>query len=539
MAFLRVEKKKSGKYLRIIESYRDVQTGQSRQRILYSLGKVEDYEPEQLRRIGAKLYELGGGTLKTLLGIDAAEKGRYNYGYYQVYQKAFSHFGLDRLSTNIQNKHKLKFDFANVLTMMLLERLNTPCSKRSSYFNQGEYLNISPVGLHQLYRTLDKLSDYSDAIQQQIYRTGRNLFNQQLDVVFYDVTTLYFESEKEHEGGIAQKGFGKDGKIGKTQVLFCMLIDRNKQPIGYRLFQGSTYEGHTFEHALADLKDKFWVDKVIVVADRGMLSKVNLQRVRENNYEFIVGERLRSLPTHVKEQLTKLDTYHKEWLYSDSSGKEVGIRYCTIQYMGRTIIGTYSAKRAKKDRIERETRLKKAQQLLRKPASINKNASRYFLKSEKGDNYILDEAKIALDQKYDGFLAIATNNTELAVTEILDQYKQLYKIEQSFRTFKSHLETRPMFHWNRKRIEGHICLCYIAYTLLNYTLLKLQQKGIKTTEKALRKTLDKMQLSLLEHQGKDVYLRSAPSEDESRVQKALGLKPLPNLFPVEAKSQYI
>ncbi|MCD4806344.1 MAG: hypothetical protein K8R13_01995 [Methanococcoides sp.] len=223
MAFLRVENKKSGKYLRIIESYRD-NSGKTRQRILYSLGKVEDYTPEQLRRIGSKLYELGGGDLKQLLGITITEKARYNYGYYQIFSKAFKNFSLDLISKNIQQKHKLSFDFQNALLLMLIERLHDPCSKRSSYYNQSEYLGIAPVELQHLYRVLDKLSDYNQLIQKQIYQTGRNLFNQKLDVVFYDVTTLYFDSELEVEDSVRQKGFSKDGKIGKTQILFCMLI---------------------------------------------------------------------------------------------------------------------------------------------------------------------------------------------------------------------------------------------------------------------------------------------------------------------------
>jgi len=538
MAFLRAENKKSGKYLRIVESYRD-ETGKARQRILYSLGKVEDYSPEQLKRIGAKLYQLGGGNLKELLGIEATEKARYNYGYYQVFYKAFKNFSLDYLSKNIQAKHKLGFNFQNALLLMLIERLHDPCSKRSSYFNQGEYINIQPVELQHLYRTLDKLADYHQLIQKHIYQTGRNLFNQQLDVVFYDVTTLYFDSELEDENSIRETGFSKDGKIGKTQILFCMLIDRHKQPIGYRIFKGGTFEGHTFEYAIDDLRKEFQIDKVIVVADRGMLSTDNLKLVVDNGYEFIVGERLRTLPKKIKSYLVQIKNYQQEWVYNDNLGKQVLVKFCTTEYKDRTIIGTFSQKRAKKDRHKREEKLLKAQKLLSNPANIEKKASRYFLKKETKEKYILNEAKIAEDEKYDGFLAIATNNTKLPIAEVLEQYKQLYRIEHTFRTFKSHLETRPMFHWSNKRIEGHICLCYIAYTLLNNTLLNLNKNGGQFTEGNLRKTLDKMQLSLIEHDSKEVLLRSTQRENEVKIQKQLGLKTLPNIFPLKAKSQYL
>lgn len=538
MAFLRTENKKSGKYLRIVESYRD-ESGKSKQRVLYSLGKVEDYTPEQLKRIGSKLYQLGGGNLKDLLGLSTSEKARYNYGYYQVFEKAFRNYNLDYICKNIQQKHHLIFDFQNSLLLMLIDRLHDPCSKRCSYYSQDDYIHIAHVELQHLYRTLDKLADYNGLIQKQIYQTGRNLFNQKLDVVFYDVTTLYFDSEVELEGSYRETGFSKDGKIGKTQILFCMLIDRDKQPIGYRIFRGGTFEGHTFVHAMEALRNEFLINRVIVVADRGMLSSDNLKVVVDYGFEFIVGERLRSLPKSIKSYLVNHANYNNEWTYSDSLGKDILVKFCTTKYKGRIIIGTYSEKRAKKDRYNREQKLVKAQKLLANQANIDKKASRYFLKRESKNVYRLNEEKIAEDVKYDGFLAIATNNTELTIPEILEQYKQLYKIEHTFRTFKSHLDTRPMFHWNDKRIEGHICMCYIAYTLLNNTLLKLNQINKEFTETNLRKILDKMQLSLIEHEGKEVLLRSAQSTNEVKMQKILGLKILPNIFPLEAKSQYI
>ena len=117
------------------------------------------------------------------------------------------------------------------------------------------------------------------------------------------------------------------------------------------------------------------------------------------------------------------------------------------------------------------------------------------------------KAKIAEDEKFDGFLAIATNNNELSIADILHQYKQLYKIEHAFRTFKSHLDTRPTFHWTDKRIDGNICMCYIAYTLLNNTLLKLNKSGKEFTETNLHKILDKMRLNFIEQGGNQLFMR--------------------------------
>jgi transposase len=326
-------------------------------------------------------------------------------------------------------------------------------------------------------------------------------------------------------------GFGKDGKIGKTQILFCMMIDRDKNPIGYRIFNGKTFEGDTFEHAITDLKKQYDIDKVIVVADRGMLSKSNLEIITNNGFEFIIGERLKRLKKDTQKPLLDIKNYNNEWIYDDNEGKSVVIKYTVLKLEGKTIIGTYSQARAAKDKHEREECLKKAEKIIKKPDLLKKKASRYFLKATENQTYSLDTAKIEKSEQYDGFLAISTNNNSLSVGEILDQYKQLYRIEHSFRTFKSHIETRPMFHWTDTRIEGHICLCYIAFALQNYVLQMANKTDKTLTENTLRATLDKMQVSLLAHNTENVYIRSAQTPQEITLQKNLGLKALQALTP--------
>lgn len=537
MSFLKVENKSSGTYLRIMESYRDEQ-GQPRHRIVHSLGKVEDYTPEQLRQIGIRLYELGGGDIKALLEGTTEEVGRYNYGYYQIYHKAFQYYQLDHLMRRIAKRWKVSFDLNNAVMLMLLERLQEPCSKRSNYANQLEYVGLEPVYLQHLYRTLDKLAAENKLIQQQIFQTGRNLFNQTLDVVFYDVTTLYFESEKEYPDSLRQKGFSKDGKIGQTQILFCMLIDAEKHPVGYQIFQGNTFEGHTLPHAITQLKKDFNINKIIVVADRGMVGNENIEAITENGYEFIVGERLKNLPADIQTQLLNKNNYQQTWLYNDATGEQVAVQYYVIRYNTKTIIATYSEKRAAKDKFEREQKLKKADTLLKNPSLIKKKASTYFIKQKGTDSYELDTEKIEYNKKYDGLLAIATNTT-LSHQQVLEQYKLLFQIEHTFRTFKSHLETRPIFHWTNRRIEGHICLCYIAYTLQHWVLKKLSDFPIAITENILRKMLDSMQVSLIQHNDKKIYLRSAPQPYEAKLQQALGIKPLPPLMAKDSLPGYL
>ncbi len=171
--------------------------------------------------------------------------------------------------------------------------------------------------------------------------------------------------------------------------------------------------------------------------------------------------------------------------------------------------------------------------------NLKKKASRYFIKQQNKDSYELDTEKIKQDEKYDGLLAISTNTANLSHQQVLEQYKQLFKIELTFRTFKSHLETRPIFHWTNSRIEGHICLCYIAYTLQHWVLKKLSNFSIPVTENILRKMLDSMQVSLIQHNDKKIYLRSAQQPNESKLQLALGLKSLPPIIAKDSLANYL
>ena len=536
MAFIRIEKKKSGDYIRIVRTVR--KDGKHTHQTLYSLGKVQDYTPAQLSRIADKLKQAAGEELPDLIRIQdqqLEELGRYNYGFYLVYYRVFNHYGLPKLLDKIALKRKLSYSLPNAVLLMLIERLHDPVSKRGNFFNQQDYLGLEEVKLQHLYRSLDYLADNNKYLQQHIFQRHRNLFNQAIDVVFYDVTTFYFESEWEEEGSLRQKGFSKDGKIGSTQVVFGLLIDKDKNPIGYQLYKGDTYEGHTFIEQVERLKQEYQIDKLVLVADRGMLSQASRAVVSENGYEFILGERLKSLPGQVKEKMLDLSGYELEWV--SSAEVPVVVRYRVFKEGNRSIIVTYSQKRAEKDRKDREERIAKAEQLIKHPSQLKNKARRFYLKKDGKDHYELDTEKIKNAAKYDGFLAITTNSPDLDAASVLDHYHHLFQIEHSFRTFKSYLETRPMFHWTDKRIEGHICLCYLAYVMLNHLLQRVKKYGI--SENQIRKTLSKMQVSHIKQLDEQFYLRSKHSDNEKTILNALGINPLTNLIPQHKMSEYL
>ena len=528
MAFLRVENKKSGKYLRIVQSYRE--NGKVKHKTLHSLGKVEDYPPEQLEAIANKLLELAGKKIEKIIPNTFHEIDRVNYGYSLVIKKLWQIYQLDKFAKKVRTK--VVFDWEKVLQLLIAERLTSPESKLQNYYHQHEYFGLNQdFALQHFYRTLDILSEHQDLLKKHIFNQRKNLFTQSLDVVFYDVTTLYFDSQKEIEGNLRQKGYSKDGKAHKVQIVLGLLVDKLRNPITYQIYKGNTYEGSTMIDALSTVKNQYKIDRVIVVADSGMIDKVNRDFMTNNSFDYILGERLKSLPKDIQSYLIDKNNHRKVHVGSET------LTYSSIEYKGRKIICTYSEKRARKDAYERQKLLKKAMDLVDNPGKYNqikKRGAGRFIKTDKEGSPILDTKKIELDAVYDGFKAIATT-TDLDVEQLISKYGDLFEVEHAFRTLKSQLEIRPVFHWTNRRIEGHIALCFLAYSFFNYlrNLTQMQYKEIV-------KTLDKMQLSVIDD-GKNkelIYMRSRIDEATQKLIKKLKLVVPNDITPQSIINQY-
>ena len=394
MAFLRAEKKQSGTYLRIVQSYKD--NGVARHKTLHSLGKLEDYPVEQLEAIAKKLLSLAGVALEDIIANSFKEVGRYNYGYALVIKKLWSIYKMDAFVKRVNQSRKLSIDWEGALQLMVAERLNDPCSKHQSYFNQEEYLGWESRQLHHFYRSLDVLADHQQALKEHLLRQHRDLFSQSLDVVFYDVTTLYFDSQVEEEGTLRQKGYSKDGKSHKTQVVLGLLVDKFRNPVGYQLYQGNTYEGKTLRDAIKDLKAKYPIERVIVVADSSMIDQANRDYIEATEtMDYIIGDSIKNLPKKIQASL--LESKNHKGIIRDESTKEVTFSYTSIDYKGRKIFCTYSAKRARKDAHTREKLIEKAKEIIENPTEYTK-------RKKKGVNVNGANLSVFIDQIWQSWL---------------------------------------------------------------------------------------------------------------------------------------
>lgn len=380
--FVKLTKSNGAEYVQIVSSYRE--DGQVKHKVLFNLGRKDVLTASPgIHRVLQRLAEITQTPLEqanreATIGLSEDEDGAEvrNWGYV-VYQKLWEQFGMPELLERIQRRHnRMQVPLNQAAFTMALQRVLSPCSKRGTYARQEDYLHLPQVELHQMYRALDVLAESKDEIEQHLFERNRSLFNMQVDVVFYDVTTFYFESVE--EDALRDFGFSKDNKVNQVQVVMGLLIDQEGRPIGYELFSGNTFDAKTLGQMLERLEKRFGIKRVILVADRGINSKANLKALTDRGYGYIMASRLKSMNAEITSQVLSPDGY--ETLRTDDG---LVLRHKTLDYVNRVkgsdgqlyeltekIIATYSSKRADKDRHDRERLIEKAKRMLDSPSSI-------------------------------------------------------------------------------------------------------------------------------------------------------------------------
>lgn len=532
MAYLKIDKKKSGNYLRIIESTR--QGKKVVKRDLFSLGKIEDFKPGELASIGKKLLQLSGYSNQQIQDFQLMHNvGHYNYGYQIVIKCMMNMLGIEKFFEKKLTQVKVQYDFLTVLLLMLCERLQEPGSKLGNYSRKDDYYGkFEYTALQHLYRSLDILDQQKQELQVHLYKQQKNLFNIDLKIALYDVTTLYFESQMIDENNLRKKGYSKDGKAHKLQIVLGLLVDADGNAYGYTVYQGNTFEGKTLEQEVEKIRQKLGCGSVTIVADNGMMNRDNLSAILNSRYEYIIGDPIKRLPENIITTLLDKKNYFTLTIPSDEG--TIPIEYCSLKYQDRTIICTYSAKRALKDKHEREQLIAKAKTWLENPVNFKnkkkKGAGRYVVEKGKND-YSLDLEKIKNDARFDGHKTIATNKKEPDIAYCLTQYKNLFQVEHAFRTLKSILEIRPIYVRTNAHVQGHICMCFIAYVILTRLRTRLLNNSTKISCLDIIRALDKMQVTEIKHHKnmQTVFMPTPLSDNQITIFKYLKILSLKNV----------
>ena len=348
---------------------------------------------------------------------------------------------------------------------LVLYRLVYPKSKlkTTEYLYRYEQKEWSEDAI---YRYMDKLhSTQKEFVQQISYAHSLKVLGGQINVVFYDVTTLYFEIDQEDE--LRKTGFSKEGKHQNPQIILGLLVSKNGYPLAYDIYQGNKFEGHTLLPIINSFKSKYKIEKLTIIADSGLLSQSNIEALQTKNYEFILGARIKNQKYTVQQKILNLQLKNGESQL--------------IQTNDLKLIVSYSDDRAKKDRYNREKGLRKLEKQVRTgkltKSSINNRGYNKYLKLEGELNVKIDLEKFNQDAQWDGLKGYITNSS-LTKGEILENYHHLWKIEKAFRIAKTDLKIRPIYHRLQRRIEAHICLTFAAYKVYKELERQLKEKQV-------------------------------------------------------------
>jgi transposase len=393
----------------------------------------------------------------------------------------------------------------DILKHLVISRICHPQSKVATVDYLKSYFD-EDVELYKIYRYLDKLSDtQKDKIQEISVNHTRKVLDGKIGVVFYDVTTLYFETDFSDD--LRKPGFSKDGKHSLPQVVLGLLVSDGGYPLAYSIHEGNKYEGHTMLPVVKDFVTKFDLKDFVVVADSGLMTKDNIAELEQNGYKYIVGARIKNENKAVT-----------EWILSQN--KQDGAFY---EYQKNTqckLILGYSEQRAKKDAYNREKGIKRLEKEYKSGSitkdKINKRGYNKFLEISDNVEVKINYDKTKEDEKWDGLKGYITN-TDLSANNVYKQYSELWQVERAFRVTKGVLELRPMFHFTKKRIEAHVCICFVAYKVYKELERILKLSNIKlSVDKVLSiaKTITTIKVKL--QQSNDTIVKTMILTDKHR-----------------------
>lgn len=462
--FVRKKKNKSG-----IISVQVIDKSTGKYQLIKTIGSSSDSnEIETLFRKG-KLY------IQEIMGqltLDYSEKNFQDKVVASIQDLRIE--GIDLLLGKLYSEVGFDQVGNNLLKQLVLVRLSHPASKlRTSEYLQ-RYYSID-VSEDKIYRYLDKIyTEEKEKIQQISYEHTLKILGGFITIVFYDVTTLYFQIDDEDE--IRKRGFSKEGKHQNPQIILGLLVSVGGYPLAYEIHEGNKFEGHTMLPILESFRSRYRLDKLIIVADSGLISTNNIKDLDKKGYEFIIGARIKNESKPIKDKIQSLEKRNGKNEIIEISDK-------------LKLIINYSDKRAQKDNHNRQRGLQKLEKKIKSgklsKSNINNRGYNKYLQLEGEVRIKIDYEKFQNESKWDGLKGYITN-TKLSKDDVVKNYNQLWKIEKAFRISKHDLKIRPIYHRLQRRIEAHITLNFMAYKIYKELERVLKEKESKISpEKAI------------------------------------------------------
>lgn len=371
---------------------------------------------------------------------------------YEVIHKWFIKTGFNKLNNQF-------------LQDLVIARILKPASKLKTLSILKHDFNIHHPK-NRFYDELRRLYLLKQKVEKIAYSFAKIQFNCDFKLVFYDVTTLYFEAFKEDE--LRKCGFSKDNKQNQPQIVIGLLVNQLGYPIAYDVFKGNTFEGHTFIPIILRLKKSYKIKDLVVIADSAMLSLKNIEELEKHNLKYIVGARVSNLSFSFIEKMSK-------------SLNQIEGNYFQAQTKRGRLIATFSKKRASKDKSNRKKQLARAARQLQNPSTISRKSK--FLKIKDKQTYIFNEKLIYKSTLLEGIKGYYTNlNSKVKPSLIVKRYHDLWNVEKSFRIAKSDLFARPIFHYQEESIKSHILIVFVSLCVTKAIEIATQNSIAKVKE---------------------------------------------------------
>ena len=411
------------------------------------------------------------------------EEKRVVEGFHDIFGDLFQQLGFHQILTRKKSE---------VLKELVLARIARPSSKHASQEMLAADFGVN-IDLDRIYRMMDALVEKKELFEQKVYHATELLCFGKINMLLFDVTTLYFESVEEDE--LRRFGYSKDQKFHSTQIVLALATTDKGLPIGYKTFPGNTADVSTIQLALAEWRKTLSIGEVLVVADAAMMSEANLAALEETKIKYVIAAKLKTVfkknPDAILKKRGELIYFQNEPYWK----QEMKLSN------GRRLVVTYNEKRAYKDKEDRRRVIEKVQKKVGSGKNIKKLVSnrgyQKFLAVEGEGKITFDEEKIAQEELWDGLHGVITNDAEADAGTLLALYRRLWVIEESFRIHKSDLSIRPIYHFKSERIEAHILLCYLAFSLLRHAEYRIELQQEKVSIQDVRRALWRCQSSVL------------------------------------------
>jgi arginine repressor len=501
-------------YLQITESFR--KEGKPRQRIVANLGRRDRLEAEG--KIDSLVESLAKFSQKyrALKALSLEARTAKLWGPLLIFGRLWEEQGLPEIFGRLAEGRKFGFDLERVAFAMTLQRLISPGSDLQGSGWAQTVEGLPEIALQHLYRTNGFLAEVRAELEKALFARDRDLFSQELDVVFLDTTSVAIHRDEETEW--RKRGYSRDHRPDLPQLVLSVAVDKKGWPVSWEVFPGNTADPTAFEAMITKMRTRFKIGRVVVVANRGMMGKKSLELLTEGEtpYDYILGCRMRRQKEIGTEVLARGGRYQE--VAENLKVKEVRVgdhRYVIC----------LNEEEERKDEAARAAILDHLREKLSGGAKSlvgNKGYARY-LKVMK-DSMRIDEDKVLAESRFDGKYVLRTN-TDLPTAEVAQTYKSLWRVERAFRETKSTLEMRPIFHHRDDTSIGHIVAGFLALRLEVDLQRRLDEHKVEVSWPTLMRDLSQVQAVHLQADGRSYLLRTDLQGTAHQAFQAAGVRP--------------